>query len=152
MDVNRRALVLGLGSALTLTACLGGDAGGALVVKSHGVVGMNPGPDGSERSLVLSIIQMTATATFDGSDFFALQDPATALGGDHIRTDQIVVTAGNDTATTLVLEDATIAIGVVAGFRAPDGKQFRTSITVPGGKNAGIVVSINAAGINVSAS
>ena len=96
--MERREFLLA-GMALGLTACAPSGPGVATIV-AQGTAGMNAG-SGGDRPLTLQIVQMRSAGAFDGADFFALQNPQAALGGEFIKADQIVLTPGAALAALL---------------------------------------------------
>lgn len=146
-QIDRRLVLAGGGAALMLAGCNPGP--GALTVTARGMAGMNPGPDGSERPLALSILQLRGAAAFDGADFFALQNPQAALGGDLIKADQIVLAPGGSATKVIGMETGVAFIGVVAGFRDPAGKTFRAKTPAPAKGNAGIIVNAGPSGLSM---
>lgn len=147
MKPARRNFVFGTGATLVLAGCLGGGGPGTLTLSAKGAAGMNPGPDGSDRPLTLTIVQLKGAGAFDGADYFALQDPAAALGGDLLKSEQIVVEPGKDISHIVALEDGATVIGVIAGYRSPAGKTFRAKTAA--GKGDDFVVSVGAGGISL---
>ncbi len=150
MTINRRNFVLLGGSALTLAACLGPQGPGAVTISANGTSGMNPGPDGSDRPLTLTVVQLKSSAAFDGADFFALQNPSAALGGDLLKADQIVLTPGSNANKVISLESGAAFIGVIAGFRSPAGKNFRAKLAAPAKGNAGVAITVGSGGISLA--
>lgn len=146
MTLTRRSLILAGGASFALAAC-GGPA--TLTVSAQGTAGMNPGPDGLDRPLVLQVVQMSGPGAFDGADFFSLQNPEAALGADFISTEQIVLAPGGVASTTITVNEQATLIGFIAGFRDPAGKVFRAKLAAPAGA-AGVIVSINGGGLTVS--
>jgi len=147
--IDRRLMLAGGGAALMLAGCNPGP--GALTVSAQAAPGMNPGPDGSDRPLTLSILQLRGAAAFDGADFYALQDPATALGGDLAKADQIVLAPGAATSKAIGIETGVAVIGVVANFRNPAGKVFRAKSAAPAKGNAGLIVKVGPSGLSLEA-
>lgn len=144
MTLDRRHFLIAAGAVAALAGC-GGPAP-ALTVSAQGATGMNPGPDGADRPLALTIVQMRGTGAFDAADFFALQDPAAALGGEFVKADQIVLTAGTPVSRVIAIEDGVSAVGIIAGFRDPGGKIFRAKTAAPSGP-AGMIVAVSPSGI-----
>lgn len=147
-QIDRRGMLAGTGAALLLAGCNPGP--GALTVSAQGAPGMNPGPDGSDRPLTLTILQLRGAAAFDGADFYALQVPQTALGGDLVKADQVVLSPGGTASKVIGLESGTAVIGVVAGYRDPGGKAFRAKTGAPAKGNAGIIVQVGPGGVSVT--
>ena len=148
MNLDRRIFLTGLTgitATLTLSACT---SPGTLTVSAQGAPGANPGADGVERPLTIFLLQMSGTGAFDSADFFALQDPATALGGELVKADQIVLTPGGTTSKVLTMQPGTTVVGIAAAFRSPAGKQFRAKTPAPG-NDAGIIISVGPSGIRL---
>lgn len=146
--ISRRTFVIGSLALGALGACV--PSAGAATVVATGAAGMNPGPDGSDRPLTLTVIQMRGTGAFDGADFFALQALQAALGGDFIRADQITLTAGSPVTKVIGLDPACAALGFVAGFRDPAGKIFRAKSAVSPTAKVGFNVQIGASGLSLA--
>jgi len=149
MELDRRGFVIACGSVLTLGACAGPPGSGAAVVTASGEAGLNPGPDGIDRPLTLTLVQLKSAAAFDGADFFALQNPATALGGDLLKVDQMVVLSGASAEKIFDVDAAAAFIGVIAGFRDPAGKVFRVKIAAPPKGDLKVKLSIGSGGISL---
>ena len=146
--ISRRTFIAGTGATALLVACV--PSAGAVTIVAQGAAGMNTAPDGSDRPVTLQIIQMRGTGAFDGADFFALQNPAGALGSDFVKAETLVVTAGGKATKTVALDPSTVAIGVVAAFLQPGGKAFRAKSSVsPTGKSA-FMVSLGAGGMTLT--
>lgn len=145
--IDRRKMLLGGAAFAGLAACQ--PATPTLTVNAQGTAGMNPGPDGADRPLTLTIVQMRGTGAFDAADVFALQDPATALGGDFVKADQLVLTGSAPASATVALEEGVAAIGIVAGFRDPAGKIFRVKTAAPR-RSSAVGVSVGPGGITLA--
>ncbi|MGB3315751.1 MAG: type VI secretion system lipoprotein TssJ [Albidovulum sp.] len=143
--IDRRTVLLGPAALGLIAACT--PAAGSATLMATGSAGMNPGPDGSDRPLTLHIVQMKGTGAFDSADFFALQNPPGALGGDLVKADQMVLTAGAGATKTIALDPATTAIGVIAGFRNPAGKAFRAKSAVSPTAKVSFAVEVGSGGI-----
>ncbi|SDE43879.1 type VI secretion system lipoprotein TssJ [Ruegeria marina] len=150
MSFARREFVIlgGVTAVAGLSGCLGPSAAN-LTVKAVGTPGMNPGPDGADRPLTLTIVQMTGTGAFDSADYFALQNPAAALGTDFVRADQIIVSGATPVTKVISVQPGVAAVGVVAGFRSPAGKNFRSRVPAPK-SSGGLTVTVGAGGISVA--
>jgi type VI secretion system protein VasD len=148
--LSRRTIVAGGAAAIALVAC-GPQGPGTLTVAASAAAGANRGPDGADRPLTLTVIQMRGSSAFDGADFFALQNPSAALGGDFIKADQIVLVPGSTASRVIGIEAGAGVIGIVAGFRDPAGKVFRVKTAAPATGNAGVAVTVGAGGLSVGA-
>ncbi|GAB1362381.1 type VI secretion system lipoprotein TssJ [Rhodobacter sp.] len=145
--MERREFLLA-SMALGLTACAPSGPG-VVTVMAQGAAGMNPGPDGADRPLTLQIVQMRSAGAFDGADFFALQNPQGALGGEFIKADQIALTAGAPKTLSIGLDAGTTVIGVIAGFRDPAGKNFRAKVAVSATESITLAVAVTKSGVSV---
>jgi type VI secretion system protein VasD len=147
--IGRREFLIGSMGLGLLASC--GPAGpGSVTVVATGTAGMNPGADGADRPLTLQVVQLRGTGAFDSADFFALQDPAAALGGDLVKADQIAVAPGGTASKTVGLETGVTAIGVIAGYREPGGKVFRAKSAVSATDVVTLQVSVGPGGIALS--
>lgn len=147
-EYPRRAFLIA-GTALLVTACA--PAGpGAVTLVAQGTAGMNPGPDGADRPLTLQVLQLRGAGAFDGADFFALQAPATALGGDLVKADTLTLAPGGKATKTLTLDPSTALIAVVAGYRDPAGKQFRAKSAVSPTDSVTFRLDVTATGIKLT--
>ncbi|MFN0113211.1 MAG: type VI secretion system lipoprotein TssJ [Paracoccaceae bacterium] len=144
--IERRDFLLGTVSLGLLAAC-GGP--GSVTVTAMGTAGMNPGADGADRPVTVQVIQMRGTGAFDGSDYFALQNPSAALGAEFVRADAIAVGPGKSASKTIGLDPGTVAIGIVAGFVNPSGKSFRAKSAVSATSNAAFKVEVTSGGLKL---
>jgi type VI secretion system protein VasD len=145
----RRTFLIAGGALVLVTACA--PAGpGAVTIVAQGSGGMNPGPDGADRPLTLQVLQLRGSGAFDGADFFALQSPATALGGDLVKADTITLAPGGKATKTIALEATTAILAVVAGFRDPTGKQFRAKTSVSPTDSVTFKLDVTASGIKLT--
>jgi type VI secretion system protein VasD len=144
----RRSFLIG-GSALLVVACA--PAGpGAVTLVAQGAAGMNPGPDGADRPLTLQVLQLRGAGAFDGADFFALQAPSAALGGDLVKADTIALPPGGSVTKTVGLDPSTAILAIVAGFRDPAGKQFRAKASVSPTDEVTFKLDVTAGGIKLT--
>jgi type VI secretion system protein VasD len=145
----RRTFLVASGAFLVVAACA--PAGpGAVTLVVQGAAGMNPGPDGADRPLTLQVLQLRGAGAFDGADFFALQSPATALGGDLVKADTIALPPGGSVTKTVGLDATTAIIAIVAGFRDPAGKQFRAKSSVSATDTVTFKLDVTAGGIKLT--
>ena len=149
MHFDRRTFLVAGAAGMTLAGCMG-PASNNMTVKIQGSAGMNPGPDGKDRPVTVSILQMTGSSAFDSADYVSLQSPSSALGSELVKSDQIVITGGAPVTKVIPVQAGASVIGVVGGFRSPTGKVVRRKIAAPT-KDSGLVVSVGSGGISVSA-
>jgi type VI secretion system protein VasD len=150
--IHSRRTILAWGAFGAAGVALAGCQGGApsLTVSAQGASGMNPGADGTDRPVTLSIIQMSGTGAFNSADVISLsQDPAGALGQEFVKSDRLVLAPGGSASTTVPVDDRTTTIGVVAGFIAPGGKQVRQTVPAPS-RDSGLMISVGSGGISVT--
>jgi type VI secretion system protein VasD len=145
----RRAFLIG-GSALALVAACAPAGPGAVTLVVQGAAGMNPGPDGADRPLTLQVLQLRGTGAFDGADFFALQAPAGALGGDLVKADTISLAPGGSVTKTIGIDPGTAVLAIVAGFRDPAGKQFRAKSSISATDEVTFKLDVSAGGIKLT--
>ncbi|MBU2980569.1 type VI secretion system lipoprotein TssJ [Lentibacter algarum] len=139
---------LGAGGAL-LAGCMGEAPPAVLAISAQSGAGMNPGPGGGDRPVTLTVLQLTSAASFDGADYFALQNPASALGSDLVRSDQIVLAPGGSASKAITIQPGVSVIGVVGGFRSPTGKTVRAKISAPGA-SSGLIINVGSKGLSLS--
>ncbi len=138
-----------LGAGVLLAGCMGEAAPAVLAVSAQGRAGMNPGPGGGDRPVTLTVLQLASASAFDSADYFALQDPASALGSDLIRSDQLVLAPGGSASKAITIQPDTSVIGVVGGFRTPAGRTVRSKIAAPGA-NSGLIITVGANGLSLT--
>ncbi|MFD1343685.1 type VI secretion system lipoprotein TssJ [Litorisediminicola beolgyonensis] len=149
MILQRRTFFLMGSAGLLLAGCMGETPPTVLSVSAQGRAGMNPGPDGSDRPVTLTVLQISGTGAFDAADYFALQNPSAALGGELIKADQLVLAPGGTASRAIAVQPGTTAIGVTAGFRDPAGRTVRRRIAVPP-PSTGLIISVGPDGISVN--
>ncbi len=147
-EFPRRAFLIG-SSAVLLVSCAPSGPGSVTLV-AQGAAGMNPGPDGADRPMTLQVLQLRGAGAFDGADFFALQSPAKALGGDLVKADTIALAPGGKATKTVTLDPSTALIAIVAGFRDPGGKQFRAKSSVSPTAAVTFALDVTASGIKLT--
>jgi type VI secretion system VasD/TssJ family lipoprotein len=149
-EFKRRSLLGGAAAAVLLAGCGGPKPPGTLTVTATGGSNVNPGPDGQYRPLTLTVIQMRGASAFDSADIYALQDPATALGGDFIKADQITLVPDTPVSKAIGVEAGAAVIGIVAGYREPAGKTVRAKAAAPTSGDAALDVTVTPSGISVA--
>lgn len=150
MQFGRRTLLALGATAFLLAGCGGGEPPPiVLAVTAQGSPGMNPGPDGADRPVTVNVLQLSGTGAFDAADYLALQDPATALGSDLVKADQIVLAPGETVVRAIPVQAGVTAIGVTAGFRDPTGRTVRQKIAAPAASGP-VTISVGSGGLSVS--
>ncbi|WP_415182307.1 type VI secretion system lipoprotein TssJ [Phaeovulum sp.] len=135
-----------MGAGTFLAGCMGDAPPAVVTVSAQGAAGMNPGPGGGDRPVTLTILQLAGAGAFDAADYYALQDPATALGGDLIRADQLVLAPGESPSKQITIQPGTSMIGVVGGFRDPANRTVRAKTMAPGA-DSGLIIKVGPGGI-----
>lgn len=149
--IARRSFLLGTG-ALALAGCGGKPPGPTTVALSFtGGAGMNPGPDGSDRPVTVSVLRLKDLGAFSGADYFALSgDPAAALGGALVGMSQVAVPPGGTAALDVAFEPEAAFLGLVALVRDPNGKVWRASAPVVPHKAATGKVTLSPGGVSLA--
>lgn len=147
--IDRRGFLASGAAVLALASCGGEAPPTVLSVTAQGSAGMNPGPDGADRPVTLNILQMSGSGAFNAADYFALQDPAKALGAELVRSDQMVLSPGTPASKAITVQAGVTSIGVIAGFRNPTGRSVRQLIPVPPSSTT-MTISVGASGISVT--
>lgn len=147
MHFDRRTFIFTGVAGLGLAGCVPSAAN--LAVSVQGKAGMNPGSDGQDRPVTVSILQMSGTSAFDAADYVALQNPSAALGGELVKADQIVVAGTSPVSRVIPVQAGASVIGVVGGFISPSGKVVRRKIAAPA-KDAGLIINVGSGGISVT--
>lgn len=92
---------------------------------------LNPAADGRASPLVIRIYQLTETAKFDNSDFFALyENDQTLLAKDLLSQTELEITPGQELKTQLELKADTRFIAILAAFRDLDNAQWKDITTL----------------------
>lgn len=87
---------------------------------------INPALNGRASPLVVRVYELSSWDAFHNSDFFDLYDNAeTALVGDLISADEIVIRPGEDYEYTMSLDPRTRYVGIVAAFRDIQNARWR---------------------------
>lgn len=149
--IARRSFLItsALGAGAFLTGCMGEAAPAVLSVRAQGQAGMNPGPGGADRPVTITVLQLASSAAFDAADYFALQNPSTALGSDLIRSDQLVLAPGGSATKAITIQPGAAVIGVVGGFRTPAGRTVRSKIAAPGA-SSGLLINVGSGGLSLA--
>ncbi len=147
---NRRTLIAAGATALFLAGCGGGETPPTVLsVTAQGAAGMNPGPDGADRPVTVSVLQLSGTGAFDAADYLSLQNPSAALGAELVKIDQIVLAPGASVTQAIPVQAGVSTIGVTAGFRDPTGRTSRQKIPVPSA-SAPVTITVGSGGLTVS--
>ncbi|MER2510722.1 MAG: type VI secretion system lipoprotein TssJ [Amaricoccus sp.] len=149
---TRRAFLIGTGAATLLAGCGGEPPGPAIVTLAFtGGPGMNPGPDGTDRPLTISVFRLRDPGAFEAADFLALQaDPAAALGGSLVGLAQVAVPPGGAANLAVTMEPEAAFLGLAGLFRDPGGKVWRVSAPIAPGTTPTGSVTLGPGGLVLS--
>ncbi|MFO1209461.1 MAG: type VI secretion system lipoprotein TssJ [Amaricoccus sp.] len=150
--MHRRAFLATAAATGLLAACGGKKPPGPAMVTLNvtAAPGMNPGPDGSDRPVTLSLLRLKDAGAFNSADMFALlEDPATVLAADLIGMDQLPIAPGGKASKTITFEPAATQLGLLAALRDPAGKVWRTAVPVAPGMVATGSVTLGPKGIEL---
>ena len=113
------------GAAGLLAACGGGRPAPATVAVDRRPArpGMNPGPDGADRPVTVSLLRLRDVGAFNAADLFALQDPATALAADLVGMDQLAVAPGRQRREDASPSSPRRRISALVALAARPGRQ-----------------------------
>ena len=147
---SRRAVVASLAAVVFTTGFFAPKAS-KVTVRVSGGSGMNPGPSGGDRPVVVMVYRLRSTGTFDQADYFALEaDAAGALGGDLLGSNTLAVAPGKLASSMITVEPDAAALGFVAFIREPTGRQWKVTKAMSPGSKLTINVALGRAGISVS--
>lgn len=148
--ISRRAL-LATSTALVFTTGLFAPKPSKITVKIAGGAGMNPGPNGGDRPLMLMIYRLRSTGAFDQADYFALEgNAAAALGGDLLGADSVSIAPGQSESRSLSVEPDAAALGFAAFVREPTGRTWKATRAMSPGSKLTITVALGRGGISLS--
>jgi type VI secretion system protein VasD len=147
---SRRAVLASLAAVVFTTGFFAPKAS-KITVRVSGGAGMNPGPNGGDRPVVVMIYRLRSTGTFDQADYFALEgDAAATLAGDLMGTDTLAVAPGKLASKMITVEPEAAALGFVAFVREPTGRQWKVTTAMSPGKKLTINVALGRGGMSVS--
>jgi type VI secretion system protein VasD len=150
--LDRRGFLLLSGAGL-LAACGGPPGAATVTVAASGTPGMNPGPDGADRPVTLTVLRLRDVGAFNSADLFALQsDPAGALAADVVGLDQLAVAPGGSASATISVGPDAPYLGLIALLRTPTGRVWRTSTPIAPGSTVTANVTLGPGGIALAMS
>ena len=122
-----------------------------VTVNLAGGAGMNPGPTGEDRPVVVLIYRLKSTGAFEQADYFALEANAQAtLGGDLLGFDTVAVGPGRRASQDITVEPEAAALGFVAFVREPTGRRWKSTQAMKPGQKLTITVTLGKGGVSVS--
>jgi type VI secretion system protein VasD len=122
-----------------------------LTVNLIGGAGMNPGPNGGDRPVVVMIYRLKSTGAFQQADYFALEgNAAGTLGGDLLGMDSVAVGPGRRASQAITVEVEAAALGFVAFVREPASRRWKSTLPISPGSNLTINVGLGKGGISIS--
>lgn len=150
--MRRRAILVSLAASLVFaTGALFGPKPSKVTVNLVGGPGMNPGPDGGARPVVVMIYRLKSTGAFQQADYFALQgDASGTLAGDLLGMDTVSVVPGRRASQNITVEPEAAALGFAAFVRDP-ASRWKSIYTISPGSRLTITVAMGKGGISLSA-
>jgi type VI secretion system protein VasD len=151
--MRRRAVLVGLAASFVFnTGALFGPKSSKITVNVVGGAGMNPGPNGGDRPVMVMIYRLKSTGMFEQADYFALDGNAAAtLGGDLLGMDSVALAPGRRERQEITVEPEAAAIGFAAFVREPASRQWKSTFAISPGSRLTINVALGKGGISVSA-
>jgi len=151
--MRRRAVLAGLAASLVVnTGALFGPKASKVTVNVVGGAGMNPGPNGGDRPVMVLIYRLKSTGMFEQADYFALDaNAAGTLGGDLLGMDAVVLAPGRRERQDITVEPEAAALGFAAFVREPASRQWKSTFAISPGSRLTINVALGRGGISVNA-
>lgn len=118
------------------------------------VTGTGTNPDGAGRPspLLLRLYELKDVSKFDATDFFDLYEHGQeVLGTTLLRSDEIMLTPGTQTAIALTPQPDMRFLGVFAAFRDLGSAQWRGTAPIEAGKTTGVEIRINGTQLTIAA-
>lgn len=130
--------------ALTLAACASGPPPKeVLTLTVTAAADVNPDLQGRPSPVVVQILELKSLEQFNSLDYMSLADAAgSALGADVVNRNQMVLSPGASRSQELELDEATSAIGFIAGYRDLDNATWRQAVPIVQGQTASITVNL----------
>ena len=130
-----------LGCVLLLPGCGATERAAAVLYAITVDVAPDVNPDLNRKPspIVLKVFQLRAVSTFNGADFFSLQDkPENILGADLLGTDRVILRPGESRTLHYRGNVEAGAIGVVAEYRMLDKNRWRLTVPLPRAKQLNV--------------
>ncbi len=141
--INRRSIAL-LPAALLLARC--GPETKPPAVLNLTIAGssdQNPDINGKAQPMSVRLYQLSSTAKFQISDYFALIDHEKAtLAADDLASQDYLVAPGESRTVSFTLAAGVQAVGVVASYRDIDHSQWRADAKVAASGPTNLTLSI----------
>lgn len=113
-----------------------------LEITVYAAENVNPAENQRPSPVLVSVFEMSGTTAFQSVDFFALQQPESAvLGEELIHSEQQVLLPGETRVIRRTAAPRSRYLGVVVGFRDLEGSVWRAIAPLPAPYLAGRVVS-----------
>ncbi|MGE0500231.1 MAG: type VI secretion system lipoprotein TssJ [Rhizobiaceae bacterium] len=149
--MRRRVVLASLASLVFNTGALFGPKASKVTVNLVGGAGMNPGPNGGDRPVMVMIYRLRSTGMFEQADYFALEGNASGtLGGDLLGMDSVAVAPGRRASQQITVEPEAAALGFVAFVREPASRRWKSTLAMSPGSQLTITVGLGGAGISLS--
>lgn len=134
--------VLATSLALTcalLTACGGTPEAPALSTRLELKVKasdrVNPDEQGRPAPILVRVYELQSSGVFENADFFSLQDKSKpVLGNEVLATEELILQPGGESVIHLDSNPKTVALGVIAEYRALHQSNWRVLHKLPPAK------------------
>jgi type VI secretion system protein VasD len=102
--------------------------------------------------IVVRVYELRSAGAFRGADFFSLYDQeAAVLGDDLIASEEMTLAPGQQHQISKPLNSEAQYIGVIAAYRDIDRAQWREVVPLVGDGDHTVIVSVDAAAVDVAA-
>lgn len=104
---------------------------------------LNMNSDNQASPAVVRLYDLKSAETFNGLSFFDLFDADSAkLGGDLLGKRQLEIQPGDDRVESWQAPDGTKFLGVIVGYRDPDGNGWRAITPVAVNKKNALTLAL----------
>jgi type VI secretion system protein VasD len=113
--------------------------------------GLNPGGNGHPAPVRVRIFELKNAANFGRADYFALAERAqSALVGDLVDQDEVLLQPGQALTLERHLNDATRQIGLAVGYREIDQAHWRALLSVTPRQGSEYQIHLDTHAVSVS--
>lgn len=107
---------------------------------------INPDPAGRPSPVYFKLLELKATAAFDGADYAALErDAGKKLGGELKGEHEVMLRPGATLVRRVTPQPESRFLGVVAGFRDIEQARWRAVQAIPAQETTVLVIRVDRA-------
>jgi len=111
---------------------------------------INPGPDGAPSAMVFRVYELAAPTPFTSANFRQLwENDAATLGASMLGKHEIVIAPGGVEHIKAKLNEKTLMIGVVAGFRDVTQAKWRALVPLQGEQTLALKASLKTLSVDL---